>query len=130
MLFLWFARVISISDHVKIKKYNRILCELEVLWLQRHNNTKYYYLEDCTDMISLQSVICTGVEFEPVFEDSLVWELLTPMAFIRALETTEEPEMLLPLTTVSTATKLRAFDITNLVFNNIQEFQDFLYKYN
>jgi hypothetical protein len=58
------------------------------MWFYRKDSvasSKYYFLDDKLDNISMDSVICNGVEFEPLFKDRLLWRLLTPILFIKAL---------------------------------------------
>jgi hypothetical protein len=74
---LWFGKIICFveSDH------------LELLWLHKSTNiSKFFYLNDTPDIVYLESIICNGVEFEPVYRNQqLLWKLLTPIPFIQAL---------------------------------------------
>jgi hypothetical protein len=116
----WFGKVIRLIGTE----------EVEILWLHKSSNmSKYYYLDDVTSTVHREAIICNGVEFEPVFGDRLLWKLLTPLSFIQALNQDDPPNLAPPLATTTFVQKVRSFDITTLVFNDKEEFKDFLYAY-
>jgi hypothetical protein len=68
----WFRKVTTIKNK-----------HVEVIWLHKSkSNSKYFYLSKTTDKISKETIICHGIDFEPCFEDGLLWHLLTPLPFI------------------------------------------------
>jgi hypothetical protein len=49
--------------------------ELQIMWFHREDSvasSKYYFLDNKLDNVSMDSVICNRVEFEPLFEDRLL----------------------------------------------------------
>jgi hypothetical protein len=115
----WFGKVVQLIGTDQV----------EILWLHKSNNmAKYYYLDDKTSTVHREAIICNGVEFEPVFRAQLLWKLLTPLSFIQELNQVQPPNLAHPLATTTFVQKAQAFDITNLVFNDAEEFEDFLYS--
>jgi hypothetical protein len=118
----WFGRVVRLIETEQV----------EILWLHKSNTmSKYYYLDDETSTVHREAIICNGVEFEPVFGDGgrLLWKLLTPIPFIQALNQDNPPNLAPPLATTKFVQKVKSFDITTLVFNDVAEFEYFLYLY-
>jgi hypothetical protein len=115
----WFGKVIQLIGSEEVK----------VMWLHRKENTaKYYYMDDEINTIHIEAIICNEVEIEPVFGDRLLWKLLTPLPFIQALNQDNPPILAPPLAAMKFMRKVRSFDITNMVFNDVEEFKDFLYS--
>ena len=67
----WFGRVIEINQNQK---------ELNVRWMDRlENKTIYFYLTNNNSIIHFDTVICNGIEFEPLLDKKLMWKLVTPL---------------------------------------------------
>jgi hypothetical protein len=119
----WFGKVTTIkNEHV------------EVIWLHKSkSNSKYFYLSKITDKIAKETIICHGIDFEPCFEDGLLWCLLTPLPFIQALnpkdDTTPIPTILSPLAHVNLAPNKISFDITQLAFPDKEAFEMYINNY-
>jgi hypothetical protein len=60
---------------------------VELLWLYKSTNiSKFFYLNNTSDIVHLESIICNGVEFELMYgNQQLLWKLLTLIPFIQAL---------------------------------------------
>ena len=82
-----------------------------------------------TDIGHKKAMICNGVEFEPLVGDRLLWKLKTPLSFIRLMNSENPPTIVLPTATSTYNRKTRAFDISALVFNNREEFEQYIYGY-
>jgi hypothetical protein len=67
------------------------------------------------------------VKFESIYGEQLSWKLLTPVPFIQAMNQETIPEMAAPLTNITVELKKKGVDITRLVFENDEEFLQFLY---
>lgn len=117
----WFAKVIQQLNATK----------LSIMWLNdaKGTHTQYYYLEDDLDTVSTDAVICNGVEFEPVFGERLLWRLLTPIAFITAMNNDNIPTIQAPLMVHQEISKPAKVDLTSMVFSSATEFEQFLCKY-
>jgi hypothetical protein len=107
---------------------------VELLWLHKSTNiTKFFYLNDTPDIVHTESIICNGVEFEPVYSNKqLLWKLLTPVPFIQALNSdpSKMPTLAAPFTSQKPKPKSKKnVDLTSLVFNLTDEFVNFLYAY-
>jgi hypothetical protein len=90
-------------------------------------------LSKTTDTISKETIICYGIDFEPCFENSLLWRLLTPLPFIQALnpkdDTTPIPTILSLLAHVNLALNKISFDITQLAFPDKEAFEMYINNY-
>jgi hypothetical protein len=58
----WFGKVLKINDDT-----------VDVLWFHKHNDSTYYYLNDTPVKLQKISIICNGIEFEPVYDSTLHW---------------------------------------------------------
>lgn len=117
----WFGKVTKFVDEE----------QFELLWLHKEAATRFYYLDDSVDVIHKDTIICNGIEFEPVFGEKLVWRLLTPLPFIQAMNQDEEniPKLTNPVFQATPTIRKKTFDITKLAFNDKEEFAEYLYKY-
>ncbi len=102
---------------------------LKVLWLHKENTTNYFYLDDSTAIIHQDTVICNGVEMEPLYGTRLLWHLRTPLPYIQAMNSDNIPPLLPPLTTTTLLKQKQAFDITGLAFSSVEDFTSFMYEY-
>jgi hypothetical protein len=68
-------------------------------------SSKYYFLDDKLDNISIDSVICNRVEFEPLFRDRLLWRLLIFILFIKVLNSDDSSSMEKTTSSLSFQTK-------------------------
>jgi hypothetical protein len=91
-------------------------------------SSKYYFLNDKLDNVNMNSVICNGVEFEPLFEARLLWILLTLILFIKALNSDDSLSIEKATSSLSFQTKKQTMDITNLIFSDKVEFEEFLFE--
>jgi hypothetical protein len=115
----WFAKVTNLIDNDSI----------EVRWLHSSiHASKYYYMEDTPDVIPTESIICNGVEFEPVFAETLLWRLLTPLPFIARLNTDQVTTLAPAIAIPSYSKRKKNVDITSLVFSNRLEFEKYIYS--
>lgn len=113
----WFAKALS--------WYNA--STLTVMWMDSVNSThSLYHFMDSEEQVSIDAVICNGVEFEPVFGDTLLWRILTPISFIQALNSEDMPKLSPALVGKITPTKPTSFDITGMVFADKEQFLKFL----
>ena len=70
---------------------------------QRGYKQQNFYIAEDTDEVPPGSIICNGVEFEVVIKHKMLWKLLTPMAYIQALNTDNPPVILPPQKATSLA---------------------------
>lgn len=119
----WFGKVLQLIGNDQV----------EVLWLHKSsNNAKLFFLNDTPNIISNDTIICNGVDMEPIYGyDKLLWKLLTPTAFIQALNADPDkmPTLAPPMSQLQAKQKKQNIDLTTLAFNNTEEFQKFLYNY-
>ena len=55
----WFGKVVKIDSTLK---------QVHLKWLHRHeSSTTYFYMKDSLDVVHVDTIICNGVDFEPVF---------------------------------------------------------------
>ena len=114
----WFGRVTDVD------KDNQ---NLTVRWMDRlQNKTVYFYLTNNTSEVHYETVICNGVDFEPILGEKLMWKLVTPLSFIQNLNADILPELLQPDTVVATYQKKQKFDLTQMVFGSAAEFTNFI----
>jgi hypothetical protein len=105
----WFGKVF------KIHLNNTV----DVLWFHKHNDSIYYFLNKKPDNVHYDAIICNGIEFEPNYNETLQWRLLTPISFIQALNSDNIPILRNLLHTPNPyKPNQAAFNITNLVFKN------------
>lgn len=116
----WFGKVMRLVDATHI----------QLLWFyQIKKSNNYFYQDDVLDTVHHEAIICNGVEFAPKFGDRLIWKLLTPIPFIRAMDSDTVPFLHPPLTTIRPITKRHLVDITALVFSTTNEFESYFSVY-
>jgi hypothetical protein len=114
----WFGRVLQIFEETE---------QVLVHWMDRcQSNAMYFYLTDNTSTVHYDSIICNGVEFEPVLQDTLQWKLVTPLAFIQSMNTDVPPTLLQNDDKIKVYEKSTKFDLTQMVFGSSQEFMEFI----
>jgi hypothetical protein len=114
----WFGRIL----HVDIEKQSVSLC-----WLDRlENKTIYFYLLDSIESVHFDTIICSGVDFEPHVGSKLMWKLVTPLCFIQAMNKDEPPELIQQDVKLREAKKRTKYDLSQLVFANSDEFLNFV----
>ena len=116
----WFAKVMEIHAE-----------DVEVIWLHRlQNSSKFYYAGSVMDHVPKDAIICNGVEFVPKFGDKLIWKLVTPLTFLRTLNSDNIPTIQGALSEVEPAQeKKKGLDITGLVFHSPEDFRKFFSSY-
>ena len=116
----WFGKVMKILEKEQ---------QIQLVWFERKNNSCYYYRNEL-EMTSMDAIICNEVEFEPCFEnEGLLWRLLTPIQFIKAMNSDTIPTLSSPLSKSAPVKKWKSMDVTALVFGNEEEFKQFLTVY-
>lgn len=114
----WFGRILSV-DHEEQK--------ISLRWLDRvENKTIYFYLSDSEEIVHFETVICTGVDFEPIVGSKMMWKLVTPLCFIQAMNQDEPPQLIQQNLKVRAPTPRNKYDLGQLVFANADEFMNFL----
>ena len=105
--------------------------DVEVIWLHRLQNlSKFYYVGSVLDHVPNDAIICNGVEFVPKFGDKLLWKLVTPLIFLRTLNSDNIPTIQGALSEVEPAQqKKKGLDITGLVFHSPEDFRNFFSSY-
>ena len=81
------------------------------------------------DTVSRNVIICNRVEFELVFKEKLLWRLLTPIAFITAINNDKILQLLSLVMIDLMFLKPVRIDLTSIVFHSATEFEQFLCKY-
>ena len=92
---------------------------------RRSSSLEFYYLQEETQLVSMDTIICNGVEFEPVFDQKLVWRLLTPVPYIQELACGGGVMQGLGKL-VQQKPRDEKVDITSLVFHGKDDFNEFL----
>jgi hypothetical protein len=114
----WFGRVLELSEDKQ---------EVKVRWMDRlQNKTIYFYLTDDQATIHYETVICNGVQMEPILEEKLMWKLITPLPFIQSMNSDTPPELLQQSgNTILGYKKRNKFDLSQMIFVNSEEFLEF-----
>jgi hypothetical protein len=114
----WFGRVLDIDEDNQ---------EVKVCWMDRlQSKTVYFYLTDNEATVHYDTIICNGVQMEPLLEEKLMWKLVTPLPFIQSMNSDTPPELLQQKgTTISTYQKRKKFDLSQMIFINSEEFLEF-----
>ena len=112
----WFARVVQV---------NLAQHEVQVKWLHRHEqSSKYFYQDDTIDVIHEETIICNGIDLQPVFGEKLMWKLLTPLLFIQALNQ-DQPVRMTENWNIATQPSAVKYDLIELMFEDEQDFRKF-----
>ena len=114
----WFAKVMKILEE-----------KLQILWLHKDTNTRYFYLDDKLEMVHKETIICNGVALEPIYGQTLLWKLLTPLSFIKEMAKSDKINLERPFATSIVEPKQKMIDFTSLVFANRDDFIHFVYNY-
>lgn len=113
----WFGRVLAIDNEKK---------EVNVRWMDRlQSKTIYFYLTDNSASIHYETIICNGVQMEPMLGDKLMWKLVTPLPFIQSMNTDTPPALQQNSTVVGTSNKKKKFDLSQMIFASTEEFLQF-----
>ena len=100
----WFAKVMKILEE-----------NLQILWLHKDINTKYFYLDDKLEMAHKETIICNRVALKPIYEQTFLWKLLTPLNFIKKIAKSDKIN-LKHLFATSIVKLKQKIDFTSLVF--------------
>lgn len=93
-------------------------------------NSTYYYQDAKTESVHKEAIICNEIEFEPIYRyDQLLWKLMTPIPFIRALNLKPENIAIItePLMQIQIQQKKKNIDLTSLIFNTAEDFEKYIY---
>lgn len=113
----WFGRVTKIDYDGQ---------EATVRWMEKTgNNAVYFYLTDNSSQVHFETVICNGVDFEPILNSTLMWRLSTPLCFIQAMNADEPPQLIQQNAIIMSKKQRNKFDLSQMVFANAVEFRDF-----
>lgn len=115
----WFGKVVEVREG-----------SLLLLWLHLRKSRKYFYIDNSTDVVANDSVICNGVECQPLFGEELLWKLMTPIAFIQQLNSDAPPTLDRANPLPEEKIKEKKIDLTRLVFEDEEEFAAFLLEGN
>jgi hypothetical protein len=114
----WFGRVISIEPENQM---------LQVRWMDRlQSKTVYFYLTNNTSKVHYETVICNGVDFEPILGEKLMWKMVTPLCFIQNLNSDSLPTIQQSNSVVLPYQRKQKFDLTQMVFGSAAEFTQFV----
>jgi hypothetical protein len=114
----WFGRVIDFNNETK---------QVMVRWMDKvQDKTIYFYLTTNNSEVHYETIICSGVEFEPVLGDRLMWKMVTPLAFIQSMNNVDAPELQQSNSQIAHYQKRNVFDLTQMVFSSITEFLEFV----
>ena len=114
----WFGRVIDFNEQMQ---------EIQVRWMDKlQNKTTYFYLTEKEGTIHFETVICNGIQFEPLLQDTLTWKLLTPLAFIQSMNNSNPPKIQQNNTLLTVRPTKKKFDLTKMLFANSVEFLEFV----
>ena len=115
----WFARVIAVQNADDI---------IAVRWLHRQDmSTKFFFLEDKIDEVHFEAIICNGIEMKPVWEGAQVmWKLLTFLVFIQGLNSDDLATIDQTRCNTAVRSSVPRVDITELVFEDAEEFRNFI----
>ena len=98
---------------------------MQVKWLHRHEqSSKYFYQDDTIDVIHKETIICNGIDLQPVFGEKLMWKLLTLLLFIQALNQ-DQPSRMTENWNIATRLSAVKYDLTELMFEDEQDFRKF-----
>ena len=114
----WFGRVLDVEEDKQ---------EVKVRWMDRlQSKTMYFYLTNDEATIHYETIICNGVQMEPVLEEKLMWRLITPLPFIHSMNSDTPPELLQQKgNTIISYKKRTKFDLSQMIFANSEEFLEF-----
>ena len=114
----WFGRVLEVEEDKQ---------EVKVRWMDRlQSKTIYFYLTNDKATIHYETIICNGVQMEPVLEEKLMWKLITPLSFIQSMNSDTPPELLQQKdNTIVAYKKKKKFDLSQMIFANSEEFLEF-----
>ena len=115
----WFGRVLDVAANKQ---------EVTVRWMDRlQSKTIYFYLSNEVATIHYETIICNGVQMEPVLEEKLMWKLITPLAFIQSMNSDTPPDLLQQKeNTISSYKKRKKFDLSQMIFASSEEFLQFV----
>jgi hypothetical protein len=114
----WFGKVMKILEE-----------KVQILWLHKDTNTRYFYLDDKLEMVHKETIICNGVALEPIYGQTLLWKLLTPLSFIKEMAKSDKISLERPFATSMVEPKQKKIDFTSLVFADRDDFIHFVYNY-
>ena len=113
----WFGRVINVYDQQH---------ELRVRWMDRQQSkTIYFFLTDEEAIVHFETVICNGVQMEPLLGDKLMWKLITPLSFLQSMNTDSPPEIQQNSTKLVPYQRRKKFDLSQMLFASSEEFLQF-----
>ncbi len=114
----WFGRVLDVDERKQ---------EVRVRWMDRlQSKTIYFYLTNDQATVHYETIICNGVQMEPVLDEKLMWKLITPLPFIQSMNSDTVPELIQQKgNTIVTYNKRKKFDLSQMIFANSAEFLEF-----
>lgn len=114
----WFGRVVKLHSN---------LSQLDVRWLDRlETKNIYFYLTEKLATIHYDTIICNGVQLEPVIGNKLMWKLITPLSFIQNLNCDEPPNIIQQSGKIPSRVKQIKYDLSKMLFGNSEEFITFV----
>lgn len=113
----WFSCVLEIHEEEE---------QVTVRWMDRQKNkTVYFYLTGKVGRIHFETIICNGVQMEPMLAETLMWKLVTPLPFIQSMNTDSPPTLQQNSSTIKPYKKRKKFDMSEMIFANSNEFLQF-----
>ena len=114
----WFAKVMKILEE-----------KVQILWLHKDTNTRYFYLDDKLEIVHKETIICNSVVLKLIYEQTLLQKLLTPLSVIKKIAKSDKINLKHPFATSIVELKQKKIDFTSLVFADRNDFIHFVYNY-
>jgi hypothetical protein len=118
----WFGRVLSWDKHAQ---------QVHLRWMDKWtktNNSKYFYLTT-EESVHQDTIICNGVDFEPIYGSQLLWQLQTPLPIIRDLQEGKQLNITVQNYTHLAPKETRpVYKLEDMIFANKEEFVEFVQK--
>ena len=117
----WFARVLH---------WNKATHQVQMRWMDKYtktNNSKYFYLTT-EETLHEDTIICNGVDFQPIYGSELLWQLQTPLPLIRELQEGKQLITTQMYQHLPHQISRPMYNIEDMVFGSKEDFIEFVSK--